>query len=451
MRRPYKAKQNDTAEWNNRKRFLKTIGPKHRKKGYAACDKAYQGGNVPVNCLLLSVCCGLASLFAIAITCMKDNFCIQAKHIRGGTNFKTNTPNAPLCSPIKSEEIRFTLVTQLSTDRLWMMEYHCKRWGNQSPISVAVLTNKTTEETSEAIVDLGCSREQLDVKTIHSNDKLTDYPVNVLRGIALSSVKTSHVMYVDIDFWESIDLHGILLLPAVRKALSDNSKLALVVPAFQLHRQCEEYRDCREINIPMMPQDREDLIQTLAERKTTIFDPTNRGGHGSTRYEVWGNQEAGDLFEIPCFRSNRYEPYIAFRYCRDLPPFQTEFSGYGKNKMTFIMHLRRTGYSFAQLGGTFLVHYPHLNSPSRMEWNRGPEEANPIQRKDGKMYKKSPKEVSVKDWKFYKRGRVDASFVNFRNWLRLYVKDEALVPMCDDSQDDDARLWIDRSQDIRHE
>jgi hypothetical protein len=362
--------------------------------------------------------------------------------------FERHTAGAPECTPMTAEDVSFTLVTQVSLDRLWMMQYHCERWSYDytSPISVAVLTNQTTLQTRDALVSLGCHTDQLTVQTMEINDDLeADYPVNQLRRMALSAVGTSHVMYVDIDFWESVDLHDILHQSSVREALAKDPKHALVVPAFQLNRQCQEYRDCRDDNIPKMPRTWQQMIDALMERRGFPFDPTNRGGHGSTLYQQWIRQESGDLLDIPCIQSNRYEPYMAFRYCRDLPPFQTQFSGYGKNKMTWMMQLRREGYNFSQLGGAFVVHYPHLDSVSRMEWNLGPQEIQPFRGDDGKMYKNRPADVKIADWTTYKRGRVDAVFVAFRKWLETEIEDQSRVQMCEDKEDDDTKLWIDRS------
>jgi len=175
-----------------------------------------------------------------------------------------------------------------------------------------------------------------------------------------------------------------------------------------------------------------DLKKTILEKKVTRFDPTNLGGHGSTRYKDWFRQNriGGDaLVEIDCFLSNRYEPYLVFRYCQELPPFQEPFSGYGKNKMTWIMQLRRMGYTFWQLGrGAFVIHYPHLDSPSRVAWNNAPEK-----RHDPKV-----------QWQDYKRGQMDQLFVRFREWLRKEIPDSTKVPFCEDKLDDDARLWYDR-------
>jgi hypothetical protein len=346
--------------------------------------------------------------------------------------FQLVSEAAPHCTPLNSvDQVTFTLVTQFSDDRMWMMEHHCLRWTG-GPISVAVFTSKTVDEVLEDLRSLHCPIDQISVQTVSGYSE-EDYPVNVLRNVALKAVKTSHVVYVDVDFWESTNLADTLQLH--RDTLLD-TKAALVIPAFQINRQCAEWRDCREANIPVMPVAKRELLDLIFERKAAPFDPTNKGGHGSTRYGDWFDQTAEDLVPIECVKSNRYEPYLVFRYCQDLPPFQEAFSGYGKNKMTWVMHLRRAGYEFWQLGESFVVHYPHLDSKSRMRWNGG---------ENGEQVKK-PRDSQKVDWLTFKRGQIDHTFVNFRKWLLKNVPDETLISMCEDGLNDDQRLWIDRDQ-----
>jgi hypothetical protein len=110
-----------------------------------------------------------------------------------------------------------------------------------------------------------------------------------------------------------------------------------------------------------------------------------------------------------------------------------------------MMHMLRSGYQLDQLGGGFLVHYPHLDSKSRMEWNESPKAVQP-KKIDGKWHKNKPESVTDVDWTAYKRGRVDASFVEFRKWLAREVPDESIIHKCSNAEDDDAKLWYDRSQ-----
>jgi hypothetical protein len=225
---------------------------------------------------------------------------------------------------------------------------------------------------------------------------------------------------------------------AIRKSLLDHPLQALVIPAFQLFRQCKEWKDCRDQNLPHMPFSLTELKDMLQHKRGYIFDPTNKGGHGSTLYTQWLQQTPGTLLEIPCLQSNRYEPFVALRYCRDLPPFQNAFSGYGKNKMTWMMQLIRTGYTFSQVGGTYLCHYPHLDSTSRQYWNQAPPE---LQVGD-QVRKPKPSDGDL-HLSQYKRGQVDQVFVQFRDWLDE-TPDQSRLKPCEGGQDDDSKLWIER-------
>ncbi|KAL7489962.1 hypothetical protein ACHAW6_015755 [Cyclotella cf. meneghiniana] len=355
------------------------------------------------------------------------------------TDFKLDTPHAPSCSlPLDASSVTFTLVSQLSDDRMWMIPHHCERWGDH-PISVVVFSDRDAAKIKANAVKEGCSEEQLIVQTV-SRTKYdptgTEYPVNVLRNLALSVVNTSHVVYADVDFWPATNLHSILSQPAVKERFASDPHLATVIPAFQVVRQCSLLRDCRERNIPVMPKDKESLLTLIQQRRASSFDP-NTGGHGSTNYFVWRNQKEGKFVDLPCIKSNRYEPYLAIRYCSDLPPFQEGFTGYGKNKLTWAMQLRRSGYLFSQLGGAFLVHYPHLDSKSREEWKKKPDllYSSSLNELDGESKEKI-------DWASFKRARVDALFLEFRRWLESSVEDESRVPMCANAQNDDVRLWV---------
>ena len=369
------------------------------------------------------------------------------------SDFRLTTPNAPSCSdPIDADSISFTLVSQLSHDRIWMLPYHCQRWGD-NPMSVVIFSDEDAADVKNKLVEEGCSDEHLTVQTVSKtryDPQGTDYPVNILRNLAFSKVKTTHLVYADIDFWPSESLHPILNIQSVKERMASDSKLATVVPVFQMNRRCRAYKDCRDDNIPFMPKRKDELIKLIKKREASTFDPTNEGGHGSTRYISWKDQEEGSYMDLPCIRSNRYEPYLALRYCSELPPFQEGFSGYGKNKMTWAMQLRRGGYQFSQLGEAFLIHYPHLDSKSRLEWNKKPKE---LQKVDSTLVVDvlESKEGSNIDLFNYKRARVDALFLDYKDWLRDHVKDVSRVPMCENALNDDVRLWVHRDPEDESE
>lgn len=355
--------------------------------------------------------------------------------------FELSSDSAPECTPQESvDAISYTLVTQLSHNRLWMMEHHCQRFPHS--MSIAVWTNSTKEDVLQELESLGCNLDLIKVQvldaTVFGSD--TDYPVNHLRNLALSQVDTSHIIYIDVDFWTSENLFELLMTDAIRESLLEHPKLALVIPAFQLFRQCREWTDCREENLPHMPFSSTELREMLNQKRGHVFDPTNKGGHGSTLYAQWIKQTPGTLLEIPCLQSNRYEPFVVLRFCRNLPPFQNAFSGYGKNKMAWAMHLIRTGYTFSQVGGAYLCHYPHLDSTSRQHWNEAPPEL-----KVGDQVRKPKASDGNLHFSQYKRGKVDQVFIEFREWLHENLPDQSRMKPCEGAQDDDTKLWIEHS------
>jgi Glycosyl-transferase for dystroglycan len=380
--------------------------------------------------------------------------------------FQAKSNMAPICREVKASEISYTLVTQASFNRVWMLKHHCIRWGLENPVSVAVfvtpndeasisasryngtMRNTTMPMSNDTLAALihkelqgaGCNGDQLTVQVVKpeistsSNEMLSDYPVNILRNLALSAVRTTHVAYLDVDFWPSSDLHEILDNDIIREKFAQDPKTAMIIPAFSMKRQCVEQRDCVELNVPAMPLQCRQMLDAILAKKALQFDPTNAGGHGSTRYTAWINQRSTTLIPIDCVHSNRYEPYLVFRYCQDLPPFQEQFTGYGKNKMTWMMQLRRTGWSFWQLGEAFCVHYPHLSSQARRAWKQQPRKLAA-----GEL---PVKEIPPVDRTETRRGINDAIYVEFKAWMKRSIPDETRVPNCPDFVDQDRSLWI---------
>eukprot|EP00977_Amphora_coffeiformis_P023229 scaffold12617_cov172-Amphora_coffeaeformis.AAC.3 len=356
--------------------------------------------------------------------------------------FQTHSTDAPVCTSVSENNVSFTLATQCSDTRLWMMKYHCERWSG--PISLVVYTNRTLQQVEGELNDMNCQNEDLRVQ-IHPADNLVDYPINTLRNMAFSNVRTSHAFFVDVDFWPANDLEDTFRLH--RSYLAEDSRRALVIPAFSLRRQCPDYTDCPEKNIPEMPTTQQDIYDGLIAKRMSPFDPTNRGGHGSTRYTDWLQQPAQEILPIECFRSNRYEPYVVVRYCKDLPPFQEGFTGYGKNKVSWMMQLRRAGWTFGQIGYGFVVHYPHLDSPARKAWNGAADSRG----RSVMMQKPTDESLLLQT----KRGQTDKLYVEFRDWLEeTYPSDESekgregsmaggvRTPLCEDATDDNAKLWV---------
>ncbi len=262
--------------------------------------------------------------------------------------FQLYMPNAPRCTEIETNDVSFTLAIQLSEDRLWMVKHHCERWGSH-PMSIAIHTKRTPKRITHDLVRMGCSQKHLIVNCVYDDG---DYPINKLRNLAINSIQTTYCLYIDVDFWLSKHLHHVLAMQSVRETLVEDKQLALVIPAFQILRKgpgCEDLDsdECDESNVARMANDRNSLYKLIRSGDANIFDPTNPGGHHSTDYRAWLAEERLDaLRDIECIQSNRYEPYLVFRFCGEIPPFQERFTGYGKNKLTWAMQMRQVGYKF---------------------------------------------------------------------------------------------------------
>lgn len=379
---------------------------------------------------------------------------------KGPPEFIKTFQNTPECNPITNSDVDFTLVTHTSEDRLWMMEHHCLRWGQSNAISLAVFTDMDVDEIDSKLETLGCRTTSITIQRISISSKQKDnlnlykefrkrmhnptaseestnsmdYPINKLRNLALSAVKTSHALIVDIDFLPSLHLFEHLHQSFIKDSLVVDAQLAIVVPAFQLNRGCPNDEECDQQDINRMPYSRDELKQLIRQGSATIFDPTNRGGHGTTDYKAWYLNSYDGLVELPCLKSERYEPFVVVRFCGSIPPFQERFSGYGKNKLAWIQHILRSGFQITQIDTEFIVHYPHKDSASRQKWNKRPDILKPNMRVD-------EIESDVVNWSKYKRGQIDSLYVKFLKWLSAEVKDESKVPMCESYQQD-TNLWV---------
>jgi hypothetical protein len=318
---------------------------------------------------------------------------------------------APTCNVLREQDVDFTLAIQISWSRFWIMEHQCRRWGAH-PLSLAVWIekDKQTKQSNDSYAELvrvslkkmGCPVGVITVSVLKSASAKQDqyYPVNRLRNLALSKVKSSHSITMDADFLVSPDLYQNLGVH--RAVLAKNYKIALVVPAFEIRSKCTPVESimCRKFHAQTAPANKQELLQlgqlfksgnrtekqqipgstkawlrgakssravtednTLIPLKITKF----HAGQSSTRYQTWADQNANSLMPINSMHC-MYEPYLVVRYCRDTPPFQEAFTGYGKNKISWIWHLRGLGYQLFQVGSAFSVHVPHTKSRAYSKW-----------------------------------------------------------------------------------
>ena len=109
-----------------------------------------------------------------------------------------------------------------------MKRQHCAGW--KSDISLAVLTSRTETSVEQELLGLGCRNFAIRVLS-RKGFQAGGYPVNVLHNLAISAVQSSHILYIDADFWLSYRADAVLMKKLVREILSKDSKQAVVLPS----------------------------------------------------------------------------------------------------------------------------------------------------------------------------------------------------------------------------
>ena len=340
---------------------------------------------------------------------------IDLKHKKSHPfSFKKHSKDAPLCDMKQDQDIDFTLAIQLSYSRIWIMQHQCKRWGNNH-MSLAVAFRKEIEKklTTRRLREMGCNMDKMKVSFLHHDP--SNYPVNRLRNLALSKVNTSHSITMDSDFLVSSNLHDALLVH--RAVLASDDKTALVIPAFEVrkHNTCKSKKQiyskrCKMLHVSMVPDTKAKLLQkyypvgnvTQRRKKQTVQVFKARRwfwGHSTTCSSSWRDQSDSELYPIKCLMSSYYEPYVAVRHCRETPPYQESFTGFGENKLTWIQQLMRSGVTLFRIGDGFCVHVPHKKSRASKN--------EKLSRKNLKVVKKS-----------------------FERWMNASVPDRTRTGMC---------------------
>lgn len=220
---------------------------------------------------------------------------------------------------------------------------------------------------------------------------------------------------LDVDFVPSAGLRQQIVL-AASTSLSRKPRLALVVPAFEPHSKiCERpgsdpgRRNKGLVRVPdvehgevrresaqwcrarlnadfddLLPATQSRLAACIAAGRCDVFQKVvNHDGHSSTDTARWfGLPQFAEIHSmdtiaaspetvvrpIRCFRSSRYEPYVVLRRGASTPPYDERFSGYGKNKIEHLTHLRSIGFEFAVLPKGFVIHVPHPRGLSKSRW-----------------------------------------------------------------------------------
>lgn len=237
---------------------------------------------------------------------------------------------------------KVTLISQLSMDRLQMLEPLCRHWTGPMSISVFASDEETIKLTNY-FNSYSCFRHRnnIAIHIVYANSRF--YPVNSLRNVALDHLVTKYAFLLDIDFLPMFDLHDYLVEAA---RVLGAEKRALIVPAFETHLYRLDF-----------PKNKTLLLKMLETQSIQPFRYQEwEKGHAPTNYEHW--RTATGPYRIKW--APDFEPYVML--LRPFPPYDNRFVGFGWNKVSHIMELHHSGYEFVVLPDAFIIHMPH--SPS---------------------------------------------------------------------------------------
>ena len=232
-----------------------------------------------------------------------------------------------------------TLTTQLSMDRLHMVELLSTHWDG--PMSIAIYASDQEAQLVLQYVyssPILKSRKDIGIHIVYKSGNF--YPVNYLRNVALVNTHTPYVFLSDVDFLPMVGLNRYLCEAA--RVLSSGNR-ALVIPAFETLLYRFDF-----------PSNKDELLEMLSDGRVHTFrhDVWPRG-HAPINYDHW--KTAKVPYQIKW--APDFEPYILVT--RNVTKYDERFVGFGWNKVSHSMELNAQGYEFVVLPDAFVVHMPH--------------------------------------------------------------------------------------------
>lgn len=269
-------------------------------------------------------------------------------------------------------DFSLTVATHCTLDKIFYAVELTQRW--QHRISLAVYLPDTADATTiEKLKHQLRTKYQLGerVQLNYLIGSYDDYPVNALRNLAIKHVRTSHVIMVDVDLWPSSSLSTVF--QRLPRSLLSRDRVAVVLPSFEYKKfDCESSKECFEQFKDLVPHSVVELLACLQEGMCGAFygvwAPET---HFSTNLAAWldHTQRNSSHYRIDCFSHIKYEPYVIVRKSAVLPDYDERFTGYGKNKIQFVQHLRYLEFEFYVASNAFLAHCPHRESKYKEIWS----------------------------------------------------------------------------------
>lgn len=287
-----------------------------------------------------------------------------------------------------------TIVTQLSLERIHMLEHQCSLWPHpiaaafyiplvQGKIFSAESSKWEGATLEEALASLAASHAALDniagkscildldvvVEEVCTPQKALDYPVNALRNRALLLASTELVLLLDADFIVDQELARTVEDPTLFTELVGllSQGAAMVLPAFET---ADEGDAGIELAVEAVQQGKSYLVPHLKINNAFPFHgcyfPV---GQGATESLHWIKNSTTQPYRI--FYEEYFEPYLLMEKS-SVPFYDERFTGRHRNKMQHIMHVAvQSKLALIVHPRHFVIHLPHKRSFAAEHADRG--------------------------------------------------------------------------------
>lgn len=288
-----------------------------------------------------------------------------------------------------------TIVTQLSLERLDMLEQQCAHWPH--PIAAVVyiplvqgkISSTEDESWNGTSLEIGIDEVKQTVERIQNSrcildlelvveerctfEQATLYPTNAVRNRALVMTRSDIVLLLDVDFVVDLSLAFDLENENRHSELTDllASGVAVVLPAFEAWDQGERGK---KIALTAVKEGKKYIAQKFMYNVVMGFHMAHYPqGHEPTLFWKWINTT--EPYQVQ--HEVGFEPYILMLK-EHVPYYDERFRGYYFNKVEHLLHIStQFGLPFVVHPSSFVVHVPHPKAKTKWRTKRsGQKERN---------------------------------------------------------------------------
>ncbi|KAJ3091967.1 Glycosyltransferase-like 1B [Quaeritorhiza haematococci] len=263
---------------------------------------------------------------------------------------------------VKTYKNDVTFVTFSSKDRLHGIDGILNSWSG--PVHLAYYIK---EKGDELAIDklLEENKAAADRLTVHLMWAEPDepFPINTLRNVGQTSVKTSHLFHCDVDFLPVKRMRERLVTDFGKFLIeSRKDRSMLIVPALEVVPRGKQSAGDANAQVTL-PTDAQEAKMMIINNELRPFHERCKDCQEATDLKRWIDASSPyHIFpEDPTAVPERYEPYVVI--ARDSISWNENFAGYGRDKTLYYYELRNLQrYQNIVLSDLFIVHQDHEKS-----------------------------------------------------------------------------------------